>query len=196
MRNRPIVRRWGIRIGNHWGGFFFFFSKKNRKQHRRVWGYAEKGITVTLYFSVSFRLLIRFYKRISSLSKQKPTERGRRRRLHTAPSPSIPQSLDLPSCRQSLGHAQPQGTPTPWPFRGRSSSTTPTVTACSFIPPFLAKFRSVFLRLVGFNRIGWFRRGFVLVYFCRCSDGVHRGAGGNLPGPAVPGRVPSGDISH
>ena len=28
MRNRPIVRRWGIRIGNHWGGFFSFFPKK------------------------------------------------------------------------------------------------------------------------------------------------------------------------
>ena len=160
-----------------------------------MWGYTKKGITVTLYFSVSCGLLIPFYKRISSLSKQKPTERGRRR-LHTAHSPSFPQSLDLPRCRRSLGPAQPQGTPTPWPFRGRSSSTTPTVTACSSMPPFLAKFRSVFLRLLGFTCIGWSRRGFGLVYFSRCSDGVHRGAGGNLPGPAVPGRVPSGDISH
>ena len=25
--NRPIVRRWGIRIGNYWRGVFSFFQK-------------------------------------------------------------------------------------------------------------------------------------------------------------------------
>jgi hypothetical protein len=28
MGNMPIVKRWGIRIGNYWRGFFSFFPKK------------------------------------------------------------------------------------------------------------------------------------------------------------------------
>ena len=140
-------------------------------------------------------LLTRFYKRISSLSKQKPTERARPGDFILLASPSFPQSFAPPGCGRSPYPAPPQGAPSPWPCRGRSSSTTPTVTACRHhLPLFLAKFQTVFLRFLGFNRVRWSRLGFVLLNFCRCGDGVHRGVGGDLPGSAVPRRVPSGDF--
>jgi hypothetical protein len=136
------------------------------------------------------------YKKISSpCCKQKPTEQGRRLASYCSSKPFHPLISRPARRRRSPKHALPRGTPSPWTCTGRSSSTIPTVTSPrTHSPPFPAQFRAVFLRLLGFNRVPWSERGFGLVCLCRCGDGVHRGAGGDLPGPSVSGWVPSGEF--
>lgn len=85
------------------------------------------------------------------------------RRLHTARLAVFPPICCSSKLRAIAVPRPPQGTPSPWPCRGRSSSTTPTVTACHHhLPLFLAKFQTVFLRFLGFNRVRWSLLGLVL----------------------------------